>query len=133
MVYVPTSGAGAAAAAAQQAQLQNEEEEILTGYNSQDLQGDFQFKIVRGDYRTAEKIRDMLSKQAAYGWQFLEKFDNTRIRLKRKAPSNMDYEDDEAYATKHGSTADEKVGIAVLIAVLAGSLAVGLIAFFIAN
>lgn len=63
-----------------------EEEEILTSYG--DPEGhpaDTQYKIMRGNYTTPEKLAEMLQEQSYYGWVLLEVFDGHRIRLKRPA------------------------------------------------
>jgi hypothetical protein len=63
-----------------------EEEEILTGYDTSRRQtGDWQYKIMRGDYSTQEKLEQMLDEQSEYGWILLEVFDIRRVRLMRPA------------------------------------------------
>lgn len=77
----------AAAAAEQQRQLQQEEEE-MTSYSSQDLAGDWEFKILRstfGAFGDSDRLREILDEEARAGWTLVEKFDNHRVRLKRSA------------------------------------------------
>ena len=58
----------------------------MTPYQPQDLGGDWEFKILRsvtGTFRKPEKLKEALDQEAKAGWTLVEKFDNTRIRLKR--------------------------------------------------
>ncbi len=80
-----SAGAAGAAAAAAAAQMRQEEEE-MTGYTSDDLGGEWEFKILRSNFATfgkPEKLREILDEEARSGWVLLEKFDDQRIRLKR--------------------------------------------------
>lgn len=79
--------AGAAAAAEQQRRLREEEEE-MTPYSPNDLTDNWEFKIVRSamaGFRKPEFLRRVLDDEARAGWVLVEKFDNSRIRLKRSA------------------------------------------------
>ena len=81
------AGASAAAAAERQRQMREEEEE-LTPYSTTDLAQDWEFKIVRsamGSFRSPAFLQRVLDDEARAGWVLVEKFDNTRIRLKRTA------------------------------------------------
>ncbi|MCS7045741.1 MAG: hypothetical protein NZO58_05250 [Gemmataceae bacterium] len=85
-----TAPTGAVAAAgAHQAEIERrrraEEEEIMTGYSRDDLRGDWQFKIVRGTFKTREQVESVIQEQAMYGWTFVEIFDQHRMRFKRSA------------------------------------------------
>ena len=65
---------------------QEEEEQRMTQYNAEDLNG-WEFKIVRsafGRFRNAEVIRRLLEEEARNGWEMVEKFDDYRIRFKRR-------------------------------------------------
>lgn len=58
----------------------------MTPYQSQNLSGDWEFKILRsisGVFGKPGKLREALDQEARAGWVLVEKFDNTRIRLKR--------------------------------------------------
>jgi hypothetical protein len=86
-MIAPAGAAGAAAAAEQQRRL-NEEEEALTPYSRNDLAQDWEFKIVRSamaGFRKPEFLRQVLDDEARAGWVLVEKFDNSRLRLKRPA------------------------------------------------
>jgi hypothetical protein len=65
---------------------QQEEEQRMTQYNADDLNG-WEFKIVRsafGRFRNAEIIRRLVEEEAQNGWEMVEKFDDYRIRFKRR-------------------------------------------------
>ena len=82
------ASAGAAAAAAAERRRQLEEEEEMTGYRPEDLSQDWEFKILRsatGAFKNPERLRRFLEEEAHAGWVIVEKFDNSRVRLKRPA------------------------------------------------
>jgi hypothetical protein len=79
------AAAGAAAAAAAQRQMQQEEEE-MTKYSPEDLD-DWEFKIVRSAtsaFRNPEHLRRLIAEEAQSGWIMVEKFDDARVRFKRR-------------------------------------------------
>ena len=83
-----SAGAGAAAAAAAEQRRMREEEEEMTSYTAGDLSQDWEFKILRsatGSFRKPEFLRRALEQEAQAGWMLVEKFDNSRVRLKRPA------------------------------------------------
>ena len=58
----------------------------MTGYRPEDLEG-YEFKILRsttGRFGKPEGLRTALAEEADAGWELVEKFDNSRIRLKRR-------------------------------------------------
>jgi hypothetical protein len=80
---------GAAAAQHQAAERERarrrEEEEIMTGYTPEELSANWQFKIVKGNFKTPKQIEAVQQEQAEFGWIFVEIFDQNRIRFKRPA------------------------------------------------
>jgi hypothetical protein len=83
---------GIIAAQAAQAGLRRmlAEEEKMTGYSNEDLEGDWEFKILRANsaaFRKPEDFRKVLEEEARAGWELVEKFDNSRIRFKRRVSS----------------------------------------------
>ncbi len=82
-----TGGALAAAIAAKRRRERMlKEENVMTKYNSDDLNG-WEFKIVRsafGSFRNLEKVQQLCTEEALSGWEMIEKFDNERIRFKRR-------------------------------------------------
>jgi hypothetical protein len=89
MTMNAAAGAGAAsAAAAAERQRQAEEEEEMTGYRADELAQDYEFKILRsatGAFKRPERLRQVLDEEARAGWVLVEKFDDSRLRLKRPA------------------------------------------------
>lgn len=60
----------------------------MTTYNSSDLSEDWEFKILRsmtGAFKNPNHLKNALEEEARSGWVLIEKFDNSRIRLKRPA------------------------------------------------
>ena len=63
-----------------------EEEERMTNYTSTDVQGDWEFKIVRsttGAFGRKEALNKLIAEEAQAGWTMVEKFDNARVRFRR--------------------------------------------------
>lgn len=80
------SGGTSAAHAAYQKRKEQKEEEEMTRYRRDELDNEWEFKIVRsvtGEFRRRETIEKLKAEEAAAGWVMVEKFDNSRIRLKR--------------------------------------------------
>jgi hypothetical protein len=122
--------AGAAAAAAEQRRMCEEEEE-LTPYSSNDLEQNWEFKIVRsamGSFRKPTYLQQVLGDESRAGWVLVEKFDDSRIRLKRPAKSReLDGKlDFDPYRTNAGASQ----GILAL-AIIGGVVAVMLLAFLV--
>jgi len=83
-------GAAAAAAAAHRRMLTEEEE--MTTYSAGDLDGDWEFKIVRGNMNAFSKsstLNRLLQEEAQAGWTMVEKFDDQRIRFKRPRQARL--------------------------------------------
>lgn len=58
----------------------------MTKYTDADLQGDWEFKIVRSNlagFRNPEVLQQVCAEEARAGWTLVEKFDNQRLRFKR--------------------------------------------------
>ncbi len=126
---------GAAAAAAAAAELARREEEEMTSYRADELGDGWEFKILRsatGCFKDPEKLRSALEEEAEAGWVLLEKFDNSRLRLKRPASAR---ENDgsltfDAYRT-HVGTSEAKLALTIL-AIVFGSIAlIGLVTAFV--
>ncbi len=128
MTYVPTGAAGAAAAAAAAAaRRMREEEEDMTKYDSDDLDG-WEFKIVRTStrkFKDYETVRQVCDEEAKAGWEMVEKFDDYRLRFKRRTDKRAGdrHLDIDPYRTQVGIS-QGKIGaiigisIAVALAVL---------------
>jgi len=96
----------AAAAAAKAQQMMDCEEEELSKYNNEELNEEWEFKIVRsvtGVFKNPAKLADLIEREKKYGWVMLEKFDNNRIRFKRKrCQSGKVSLDENPYNTVYG-------------------------------
>src|SRR5208283_5486729 len=80
------SAGAAAAAAAAEAERRRQEEEEMTKYSDADLQGDWEFKIVRANtmaFGKPDVFRQVCAEEARAGWTLVEKFDDSRLRFKR--------------------------------------------------
>ena len=83
--------AGAAAAAAAR-RRREEEEEHMTPYTPGDLAENWEFKILRSAtdaFKDPAAMQRYLAEEAQAGWMLVEKFDNSRIRLKRPAAARQ--------------------------------------------
>jgi hypothetical protein len=81
---MPTIAAARAARAHQQMLLV--EEEKMTPYPREELDHDWEFKIVRAStaaFRKPAVFRRIVDEEARAGWVLVEKFDDSRIRFKR--------------------------------------------------
>jgi hypothetical protein len=85
--------ASESATAAAVAHRRLEEEETITNYSTQDLAGEWEFKIVRantGVFRKPAELAKLVKEESLAGWILLEKFDNTRIRFKCPVSARQD-------------------------------------------
>ncbi len=122
------AGTTASAAAAAKKKRMNFEEEKLTKYNNNDLEG-WEFKIVRAHtrkFKNDQAVRDICDEEVQAGWELVEKFDDYRLRFKRRTENrNRDQHlQIDAYRTHIG------VGEGQIVAIVLGALALaGLIVF----
>ena len=99
----------------------------MTPYTPRDLAENWEFKILRsatGAFKDPAVMQRYLAEEAQAGWTLVEKFDNSRIRLKRPAAARQ--QDAQCtfdpYRTRVGIS---EVGLGLLIAgSILGSLAV---------
>lgn len=99
-MYNPATGA---AAAAHRARLQ-EEEETLTKYSTEDLDG-WEFKIVRSSGKiTGDRFDELCKEEGENGWELVEKFDDYRVRFKRRVEHREQdgYSEVDPYRTQVG-------------------------------
>jgi len=122
---------GAAAARHRQMLLEKEEEE-MTQYTQDDLDHDWEFKIVRSNstaFRKREVLDKLLEEEARAGWTMLEKLDDSRIRFKRpsRARAQDAYlpPDVDPYRTHYGTVSSQQVIILLTVVGLALFLALG--------
>jgi len=85
--FVPSiSAATTGAVVAAHHQQMMAEEERMTTYTSEELEEDWEFKIVRSNsaaFGKREVLQTLLREEAVAGWKMVEKFDDSRIRFKR--------------------------------------------------
>ncbi len=118
------AGAAAAAAAAQ-ARIREEEEHTLTTYDNRDLDG-WEFKIVRSATRIkGDRFKQLCNEEALSGWELVEKFDDYRIRFKRRVECrhNDSSRELDPYRTQFGISETR----AVLLGVLGVFLIIGIV------
>jgi hypothetical protein len=78
--------AATSSAAAQAARRRRIEEEEMTPYSREDLDSEWEFKIVRSltaAFRNPAALEQCRQEEARAGWVMVEKFDNSRVRFKR--------------------------------------------------
>ena len=119
--------AAAAAAAAQRRRMLQAEEERMTQYNSQDLDG-WEFKILRSStnkFKNPETLRRICAEEARSGWEMIEKFDNQRIRFKRRTDRrSMDqHAAIDPYRTSVGFSEGQLVLVVVALLLAVGGVA----------
>ena len=115
--------AGAAAAAAAEAERPGEEEEEMTKYTDADLQGDWEFKIVRSNlasFKSPEVLQQVCAEEARAGWTLVEKFDNQRLRFKRPIAARAGDAglEIDPYRTQFGTSSAVIVAVIVACALL---------------
>ena len=123
-------GAAAAAAAAHRAKLR-EEEERLTGYIPQDLEG-WEFKIVRSSGKiVGDKFTRLVEEEKLNGWELVEKFDDNRVRFKRRTEHRCrdGMQGIEAYRTTFGLS--ETRLVLIVLGVMAAVMALTIV--FVTN
>jgi hypothetical protein len=63
-----------------------EEEEQMTAYTRNDLDEGWEFKFLRAStnkFRDPVRLQEILTEEVRAGWTLVEKFDDSRLRLKR--------------------------------------------------
>jgi len=131
MSAAAAGGGAAAAAAAAHKRRMDEEEEALTTYNQNDMDG-WEFKILRsstgrfGNYQTVQQVCE---EESRAGWEMVEKFDNNRIRFKRRIDhrSRDAHRELDPYRSSIGMSAGGTTGL--IIGILVALLGVGLLVF----
>ena len=124
------------AATEKRRKMEADEEEVMTQYSRDDLEKDWEFKIVRstfGAFRNPRSLNSLLEDEALAGWEMVEKFDDNRVRFKRPRsarandgmlPSNYD-----PYRTQFGAFGPRGTLVAGVIVALV-LLLLGLAVFF---
>lgn len=127
----------AAAHAADQNKKQQEEEERMTRYNPDELESDWEFKIVRSStpiFRKPEVLRQVREEESLSGWTLLEKLDDSRVRFKR--PAKAGKRDDQLpagidpYRTQIGGSDNVRILIIAILIPMFLTLIVFLVSRF---
>ena len=129
-----TAGGAAAAAAAHAAKRKREEEEDMTGYGDEDLEG-WEFKIVRSHlerFTNYNAVQKLCAEEAQAGWEMVEKFDNGRIRFKRRIEERAQdsHRTIDPYRSHAGMGSGKIVGIVLSVVALTVGLIVLLVTYF---
>lgn len=110
----------------------NHAEENMSAYSADDLDQDWEFKIVRSTtsaFRDAATLQKLIDEEAQSGWVMLEKFDDRRVRFKRRRSARssdaMRPEGVDPYRTQYGSPQENRAFL-VMVTLLGLLLAIGL-------
>jgi hypothetical protein len=122
-----------AVAAYQRRLLILQEEEEMIKYNAEDLEG-WEFKIIRSAimaFRKPEIFDKVLKEEALSGWVFLEKLDDSRIRLRRRIENRSHNQNAgiDPYRSYYGYGGNE---LAIIFAIVLLIVFFTLIAMFLA-
>lgn len=117
--------------AAKKARERQEEERMAT-YSTEDLNG-WEFKIVRsatGRFRNYDTLQKVIREEAKSGWELVEKFDDNRIRFKRRIERRAS--DQSAGLNPYRTTVGIGEGslAAVIVAIVIGIALVGVLLAF---
>ena len=109
----------------------------MTHYTSKDLSEDWEFKILRSmssEFRKPERLAAILEQEGKAGWTLVEKLDNCRIRLKRRAECQKDDRslDFDPYRSYAGSSQGAVAAIVVGL-ILAIGFAIFLVTFLLVS
>ena len=131
--------AGASAAQRRRQMLEKEEEE-MTQYTREDLDNEWEFKIVRSGtaaFRKREVLDKVVEEEARAGWVMLEKLDDSRIRFKRPARARAQdpYLPPEVdpYRTTYGASSYRQVAIMLTLVGLTVFMVLGMLLFGLAS
>jgi len=137
MTFIPTTVAttAATAAAAQQRQRAlRREEELMSKYAAEEIEG-WEFKIVRSStrkFRKREFVQRVREEESRAGWEMLEKFDDYRIRFKRRVEQRAEdhHLEIDPYRTHVGMSA-RSLELSVIVGALVGTALVALLIFLV--
>lgn len=134
MTYFPHGAAAAAHQARKRQQEEEEEELLMTKYSPEELEANWEFKIVRsetGAFRKPEVFQMLLQEESIAGWELVEKLDDRRVRFKRPAtarrrdvtlPPGVD-----PYRSTYGNANARTVMLISIAILLAGGVGLGAI------
>jgi hypothetical protein len=125
MSHFPHGAFVAIHAANEQRRRDQEEEEEMTRYSVDELDSDWEFKIMRsetGAFRKPEVFSSLLQEEQIAGWELVEKLDDRRVRFKRKRDAHRrdatlppGY---DPYRSQYGGTSTARVIILITVALI---------------
>jgi hypothetical protein len=108
----------------------------MTNYLAEDLDNDWEFKIVRserGAFRKPETFQRLMQEEAAADWEMVEKLDDRRVRFKRRKESRRRDatlpQGVDPYRTQFDPRASRTLVLVLIGLVTMVALAVGVLAF----
>ncbi len=112
----------------------------MTTYSAEDLSEEWEFKIVRSalqGFGNPQTLRRLVEEEARAGWVMVEKFDNGRVRFKRRRRESsgdalLISEGIDPYRTEQGMNSPA-IALVVVGLVLALGLGVAVLLFFVAS
>ncbi len=131
MSYFPHGAFIAVHAANEQRRKIEQEEEEMTKYTSEDLDHNWEFKIIRSTYPAFRKpgiFQALLEEESLAGWELVEKLDDRRVRFKRRRetrqrdatlPPGLD-----PYRTQFGTNTNT---IGIVVGIISAMLFVGVL------
>ena len=131
MSFSPHGALIAVHAANEQRRKIEQDEEEMTKYTSEDLDQNWEFKIVRSTYTALRKpgvFQALLEEESLAGWELVEKLDDRRVRFKRRRetrrrdatlPPGLD-----PYRTQFGTNTNT---IGIVVGIISAMLFVGVL------
>ncbi len=135
MTHFPHGAFVAIHAAQEQQRRDREEEEEMTRYSVEELDSNWEFKIVRsesGAFRKPEVFQMLLQEESIAGWELVEKIDDRRVRFKRTRDAHrrdatlpQGY---DPYRSVYGRPAGNSAGMVFLAFIIAIVIGLALLA-----
>lgn len=115
--------------AAQAQEKLHQEEEMMTTYKQDDLNGEWEFKILRSvtnQFKKPQVLQQVLQEERIGDWELVEKFDDGRLRFKRPTAARSKDQSRprgyNPYRTRHGMS-EGVMALWIMIAVF-GSIGI---------
>jgi hypothetical protein len=124
-------------AAQEKRRRDKQEEEEMTKYSTEDLDNNWEFKIVRsetGAFRKPQNFETLLQEEHMAGWELVEKLDDRRVRFKRRKEARrkdaMLPKGYDPYRTRFESSRTRLsvlIGISIALALTVGLVVTGIL------
>ncbi len=122
-------------AAQEAAKRKKQEEEEMTKYTREELNNEWEFKIVRsatGKFSKWDNVEQVRAEESIAGWIMVEKFDDNRIRFKRPFSAQKDDimlpPDIDPYRTTYGMS-EARLGLTIAGVLITSIGLIGLVIF----